>query len=238
MTSDKPRRPGSIAGDVERTFARHKTNTPTGGVPVIMVEVDEELTPPPMPLPPEVAAMEVDEQLKLLRASAQEQAHALARVWDSRDLNDNVVAIGQDVATLTALTREFMMPAVKSMQGRLDLLEQARHAEAGRQARFWEHEWPAAIKHLEAIAQHMGRIEKDVDRVERNLDGYIQRKDAHDANVRADLAELKDELVKKEARIRSLEDFALSIKSKVALVSAGVGGGGAGLMWLVHHFLG
>lgn len=236
MAEGKPPRAGSM-GDVERTFlGRTKTNPRIDTS--IPVEIDPELTPPPG-LPPEhLDQLSVEDQLTVLRSGAKEHAEAIGRVWDARNLNENVVGIGKDVAELGALMREFMMPAVKTLLGRVDSIERANSASAARQDRFWAHEWPSALKTLDTIGQHMGRMEKDVDRVERNLDAYIKRADEQRASDHAKLIELKASDERTEARIRVLEDFALTVKAKVAVVSALIGGGGAGLALVIKDLLG
>lgn len=222
--------------DADRAHARHKSATPPRGVS-IPVEIDPEVTPPPQ-APPTLEGYSLSESVSILRAAAVEQAEAIERVWGARDLNDQVVTIGQNVAEIGALLKEFVMPAVKNMMGRLEFIERSQEANRGKSDRFWEHEWPTAIKTLEAVGQHMGRIEKDVDRLERNLDAYMKRSDEQAAQVRASLFELKAEDEKQEIRLRALEDFALTVKAKVALVSTLMGGGGAGIAWIVQHFLG
>jgi hypothetical protein len=242
------RRAGSIAGDVERASqgARTKTN-PRFAIPE--VEIDPEMTPPPAPPPEFIASLSIEEQVEVLRAGAQEHAAAIARVWEARNLHENVVTLGKDVTELVALTRDFMMPAVKTLLGRVDVIERANVANSTRQDRFWSHEWPTALKTLENIGQHMGRIEKDVDRLERNVDEYIKRSDEQFAHARASMIELradwekretqlKADIAQKETRIRALEDFVLTLKAKVAIVSALVGSGGAGVALLLKSVFG
>lgn len=216
-------------GDIERAFAHSKTKTPARGVPIEM-PADDDLTPPPQ-MPPSSEDVDIEAVLR-------EHTEAIARVWESRDLRDSVVTIGKDVAQLTALTREFLLPVVKNVQGRIGNIEQASEANRGKQDRFWEHEWPTALKTLELIGGHMGRIEKDVDRVERTLDAFIKRSDAQVAQLMAEIAELKSSDSDKSVRIRQLEDFVLTVKAKVGLVSALVGSGGAGAAMVIKYLVG
>jgi chromosome segregation ATPase len=230
MAEKPPRRPGSLGA-----FAGRRS--PARGVPIFESEPDDDLTPPPQPIPTEVEGYSVEDQIRVLRASANEQAEAIERVWAARDLNDQVKGMSTDVTEMTALMREFLMPAVKQMLGRMDRLEQAHAADSARAARF-DNEWATAIRTIESIGQHVARVEKDVDRLERTVDTSIKRGDEQGAQVRQSLEELKNKDGVQEVRIRALEDFVLTVKAKVAIVGTLMGGGGAGVVVAIQHFFG
>ncbi len=186
----------------------------------------------------------LDEEIDIASV-LREHSEAIEKVWASRNLNENVITIGKDVAALTAMMGQFVVPAVKNLQGRLEVIERANEANRGKQERFFENEWPAAMKTLESIETHgarvekdIGRVEKDVQRVEHNLDTHIKRGDEQLHALNAEITELKKSKSDAETRLRKLEDFELTVKSKVALVSALLGGGGAGIVLVVKQLLG
>ncbi len=224
-------------GDTERALIGRRT--PSKGVPIFEIEPDDDLTPPPQVPSPDADISEV----------LREHAEALGRLWESRDLASNVKSLGQDVAQLLALQQQFLMPAVKTSLGRLDNIERSAAATGAKLDRFWDVEWPRALKTLEGYGALMGRIEKDVDRLERSVDAFMKRTDERHsalsdklaetkADSDAEFAKLHAENKQQESRIRELEDFVLTVKSKVAIVSTLAGGGGAGLAWIASKLFG
>lgn len=206
--------------------------TPNRGVPVApsAESWDDDHTPPPQ-MPPSLDGSDIEQVLR-------QHTEAIARVWDSRDLRENVTHIGKDVAELTALMRTFVAPAIKNMMGRIDRMENQYEGTRSKQERFFEYEWPAAMKALDTIGANLTRMEKDVDRIERSVEQYVKRGDEANASLRAQVAEMKAEKEKSDLRIRALEDFALTVKSKVAIFGSLAGGGVGGAAWLVAKLLG
>ena len=71
--------------------------------------------------------------------------------------------------------REFVMPALKASQGRIDLLLQHHEANKVRVEMFYEREWPAAVKSLDGMTERLGRVERSLERNESDMRGMGER---------------------------------------------------------------
>lgn len=231
MPPDPPikRQKSHHEGDVERS-----RRTPRGGVPI--VEIDPDVTPPPQQ-PPSMDGMTIEEKVDQLHSTLATTVLGVERVWRDRNLTEQVQTLIKDNAALMESLREFVIPSVKNMMGRLGTTEQSTGEYRIRLDRFLEVEWPAVMKTLEGLSTYCARIEKDVDRVERTMDGFVKRFDEINVSTTRRIDELKSTDDKQETRIRKLEDFQLSLKTKIALLST-LGGGLIAAAWkLIEHFM-
>lgn len=172
-------------GDTQRANVgkRHRTSTPIRGT---SADFDSE---EPTPAPVQVdfdSTMPLDEQVIALRGAVNEQARATARTWGMRDAGDRLDRLDnkQDIASneiseLSALIREFLMPAVKSSQARIDILLSHHETNRIRVEMFYDREWPAAVKALEGMTERLGRVERGQERQEHEMRGMSERLNAN-----------------------------------------------------------
>lgn len=181
--------------------------------------------------------MTIEEKVDQLHSTLATTVLGVERVWRDRNLTEQVQTLIKDNAALMESLREFVIPSVKNMMGRLGTTEQSTGEYRIRLDRFLEVEWPAVMKTLEGLSTYCARIEKDVDRVERTMDGFVKRFDEINVSTTRRIDELKSTDDKQETRIRKLEDFQLSLKTKIALLST-LGGGLIAAAWkLIEHFM-
>jgi hypothetical protein len=169
------------------------------GVPV---EIDPELTPPPTSvdaidkmhdsIPPPIS-----EQLRRLAAG-------LEQVWDARNdgarfdrIETHQGHVAKDLAEIGALLREFIMPAIKASQQRIDQLLQHHEANRIRVEMFYDREWPAAVKSLEGMTERLGRVERGLERSEMEMRGMGDRLNAAHGT-------LSDRVAAQDATVQSL----------------------------------
>ena len=151
------KRPGTFAGDDERIAAGRRHRTPAGGVPV---EVDSELTPPPQlpPLPPPSDHGSNTARLDRLELATERLAEGVKQVWPARHDGEaferyehaqaaqaaRIDRLIDGIAATHAVVDNFLMPAVKDMQGHLSTI-------AG--------EWPWMREAIEDIAPRLDKVE-------------------------------------------------------------------------------
>ena len=177
------------------------------GVPV---EIDPELTPPPTSvdaidkmndsIPPPIS-----EQLRRL-------ASGLEQVWDARNdgarfdrIESHHGSVSKDLAEIGALLREFIMPAIKASQGRIDQLLQHHEANRIRVEMFYDREWPAAVKSLEGMTERLGRVERGLERSEMEMRGMGDRLNAAHGTLSDRVAAQSSEMQALAVRVVSLE---------------------------------
>jgi hypothetical protein len=137
---------------------------------------------------------------------------------------------------MNALLREFMMPAVKNLQMRIDHIEQGVSFTKSRMEIFFDRDWPTITRAVESLTNNSGRIEKDVDRLERAVNEWLKRLDDVSLTTEKRLGELKMRDDLQEVRLRALEDFALTLKVKVAMISVGISGVVAVVVWVLNKY--
>jgi hypothetical protein len=122
----------------------------------------------------------------MLAAGLGQVTDALGKVWDARKDGERLEKIDnkQDIANreiseLVATVREFIMPAIKASQGRIDLLLQHHEANKLRVELFYDREWPAAVKALEGMTERLGRVERGQERQEHEMRGMSDRLNAN-----------------------------------------------------------
>ncbi len=208
--SRPPRRKGSM-GDTERVRIGKRHRTSPHGVPIMRGRPEDfadEPTPTPVPIPDD-ATMTPEEQLAAVQDLANMSAVAISRLRAGRDTSGDRldrIETKQDVASreiseLSALIREFLMPAVKASQGRIDLLLQHHEANKVRVELFYDREWPAAVKALEGMTERLGRVERTQERQELEVRGMSERLNANHGT----LAERVSQVERLEARLAVLE---------------------------------
>jgi hypothetical protein len=155
--------------------------------------IDPEVTPPPQepPKPSDLDGFDsipppIQDQLRMLAAGLGQVTDALGKVWDARKDGERLEKIDnkQDIANreiseLVATVREFIMPAIKASQGRIDLLLQHHEANKLRVELFYDREWPAAVKALEGMTERLGRVERGQERQEHEMRGMSDRLNAN-----------------------------------------------------------
>ncbi len=234
------KRPKTFMGDAERAVIGRQRRTPAYGIPV---EIDPEQTPPPA-TPPTASDAPAEVQLAELRTVAAQQSEAITRLWDSRNAGGQIArmqaaldALVKDSAQSNALLREFIMPATKQTLARLDALERAVNTEGGRQERFFEHDWPRVMNGIEKLDRRTDLIERQLDRQDRNAEAATKRADDKYANAMERIEAIEKREGITANRVRRLEDFNLSLRAKVAIVSAGLSGLVAVAVWAAERYL-
>ncbi len=141
----------------------------------------EGLTPPPISIE-DIDRLSDDTTPPPLKSQLRMLASGLEQVWSARNDAEqlNRIAIQQDhinrdLSEVSALLREFLMPAVKAAQGRIDLLIQHHEANKVRVELFYDREWPAAVKSLEGMTERLGRVERNLERYEIDMKGMGER---------------------------------------------------------------
>ncbi len=250
MNEKSSKRPGTMSDDQRATIGKHHRNTPAGGVVAVMVDrgmvmIDEEVTPPPRepPTPDELGGMPTEDQISALRDVVEDQARGLERIWEARHMKQRVDhifgmtnAVGQDVAKLVQLMNEFVMPAVKTMMGRLEIVERSLIKLEARVSVFMDKELPDMVRTIDSLDTQMRRVEKDVDRLERDVNAFMKRAEEATAGIRTDINTIKNDQLTHSVRLRNLEDWKLRVSTQVALIATAVGTAVAGIAWLINKF--
>ncbi len=192
-----------MAGDRKQTHKRATTH----GLPRVPEYVDPEsdLTPPPIhveelrgfdTIPPPI-----QDQLRMLADGIE---HVRARSRDSERL-DRIETkqdiASQEIAELGALIREFLMPAVKASQSRIDILLSHHEASRVRVEMFYDREWPAAVKALEGMTERLQRVERQQERQADEMKGMSDRLNANHGALAGRVAQVETF----ESRIAQLE---------------------------------
>lgn len=208
------------------------------GVPVAL---DDDVTPPPS-APPVESHAPLEEQVPELRASVAHLSAGLERVWDSRNATGEIArmqialdALVKNSAQSDALLREFLMPATKQILTRLDAVERAVNTESGRQGRFFEHDWPRVMAGIDKLDRRTDIIERQLDRQERNADAAQKRAEEKHDSLLERVERLEKSRDIQASRTRSLEDFNLTLKAKVAIISSGLSVLVAIAVWAFEH---
>lgn len=203
---------------------------PGSAVPSREIPDEEALTPPPISvedvdqLGDDTTPPPLKNQLKML-------ASGLEQVWSSRNdaerlgrIEHQQHTINKDLSEISALLREFVMPALKASQGRIDLLLQHHEANKVRVEMFYEREWPAAVKSLDGMTERLGRVERSLERNESDMRGMGERFNAaHSALgdkvdlIAADLAThtIRLNAIETTNRDRSVESTAVAKRDKL-----------------------
>jgi len=199
------------------------------------VEIDPEMTPPPM-MPPEMDGASPEDQIRVLRTVMAEHATGMEKLWDNRHNKDNIQTIQMDLAQLNTSFQEFMVPSVKGLLNRVSNLELTLQSRYSKEVIFYDHEWPQFKRTIENLTQSTDRVQKDVDRIERGMDKYQSDYAGHVniSNQRYDELKMKDG--HQEVRLRQLEDFTLAWKVKVAMISTLFSGGIAAIVWILNKY--
>lgn len=167
------RKPGAFAGDTDRANIGRRHRTPPGGAS-IPTEVDPEMTPPPQPIPsPEQLdgfyqlEPQVQEQLKLLAGGLDRVRDAVGQMWGSRKDGERLDKIEQKLDVSAGYNKEhgtmlheFVLPGIKGLMGRLDILLTSHETGKVRTELFWSDQWPSAVESLKAITERLGRVER------------------------------------------------------------------------------
>ena len=177
---DKPRRARTHAGDDERAMigAKHR-RTPASGIPV---EVDPEVTPPPGPVPSPAELVEgytsiprpTRESIELQGRAIENLTAAVGKVWDARNDAEALARVEhltssqsaridkliEGISQTHATVDQFLMPAVKMMQGQLASLVSAHEQSRVKVTQFWDSEWPRAVKTLGEIGPRIDKVER------------------------------------------------------------------------------
>jgi hypothetical protein len=193
---------------------------------------DPDLTPPPIALP-DLEGLTSEEQVEALKECLDSQHGSIVRLWGLRKVDDQIETLVRQSTEMSTLMREFMMPAVKDLMGRMDGMEQANVASTTKWTHFWDNEWPHLTNAVNQISSHFSRIEKDVDRIERQVDEFVRRFDDVRTTTNRRLDELKSRNEQLELRIRKVEDFKTSMTAKIAALYAVLVIG----ITLLEHFL-
>lgn len=168
-------------GDDERAnIGRVSRHTPPQGWPV---EIDPEETPPPQepPKPSEVAGYDtiappLRQQLEILSDGLAQVTEAIGRVWDARKdtgridkLVDGLSGMREDLARLNESLREFVLPAIKSLQATSGALWEHHLHNRGRVELFYGEQFPRLVKSVDDLILRVGRNE---DTQERHADQF------------------------------------------------------------------
>lgn len=228
LKPDTGRRPRIVMeGDVERTrFHRAQSATP--------LEIDDEATPPPQEPPDpssldgfDALAPELQRQLIAFWNTQREQDVALVRLWESRNVKDDVLVLRETIVAISGrLDQLASIPAQLSQQ-----------RAAMTQLLAWK---DARTKLDDRLERTLDHLDKRLDHVERDdvkRDGQIAMvtRDlaASSALVAKGFAELQKTIDELNARVRSLEEDRIRYKAKAAGVAATVSIFVAILTWLL-----
>jgi len=233
MGDDRPTRRTYAESDAKRALSHRFTSAKEPRIPV---EIDAEETPPPSQ-PPVVSQID-DTETRFAKIDDYfaEMHFKMERVWDSRHNNEKISALQQDVGKLLTSYNDFMMPAVKTMMGRLNAVETSLQEKAKIENTFYSFEWPQFKKTIEQIGSNVDRVQKDVDRVERGFENFLKQYDGHRTNNEERFKDLKSKDDQQEGRLRKLEDFTLEWKVKVAMISVMFSGLVAALAYIAEHY--
>lgn len=210
-------------GDAARALAGRDRRTP------VPVEIDPEVTPPPQA--PPAASLE---DLSRVVGQLVDWVKPMAPLRHEGDrLDGKLDRILVEQAENGALLREFIMPALKSTMGSVDLLLSHYEANKIRHAHFYDREWPAASKKIDDLGERMGRLERAVERgteqhesLEEHVDEVRRRSHANSERLKA---------IETNAAVEAKVQHALTTRQKVSVgAGASILGALAGLLskWL------
>lgn len=193
-------------GDDDRAnIGKELRRTPPQGYP-IPPHVDDELTPPPHEPPKpetiegyETIAPPVAKQLEILSDGLAEVTGAIGKVWDARKdssridkLGDTLALVREDVARMDASLREFVMPAIKSLQGTSHALWQYHERNRATVEMFYGEQWPRLVKAVDDLIDRISRVEKGQDKLSDGFSSHAARlgsvenvMNAHDVRITA-----------------------------------------------------
>lgn len=141
----------------------------------------EGLTPPPISIE-DIDQLGDDTTPPPLKSQLRMLASGLEQVWSARHdagrldrIETQQGHIGKDLSEVSALLREFLMPAMKASMARIDLLLQHHEANRVRVELFYDREWPAAVKSIEGMTERLGRVERNLERYEIDMKGMGER---------------------------------------------------------------
>jgi len=236
---DPPKRRGH-QGDTQRANAckRYRAGTPLRGVPA---DFADEPTPPPVPVEFD-ETMPLDEQVIALRGALGDHTRAITRLWDGRDggsrldrLDAKLDGMVSDVAEITASVKEFLVPNAKAVMARLEATEQRSSVLQPKLSAFYEHEWPSAQRTILGLDDRLRRLELGQERTEREMNILDEQTTsaAGGLSKRIDAVESRNET--RDIKIRTLEDWKLSIKAQVAIAATLISAGVALGAWLLER---
>lgn len=165
-----------------------------------IVAIDHELTPPPLaptPLADRVndydsIAPPVREVVEALRDDIGVVVTALGRVWDGRADSSRIARLeakidgyANETSQHSAQLDTFVMPAVKALTAKLDVVLQYTERSRIESERFSDRDWPAVTKTLEAIQKTLDGLDNRLDRLERTLDKIVDQVGAHGSRIGA-----------------------------------------------------
>lgn len=223
---EKPRRARSHMGDDDRATIGAKTRrTPPQGWPV-PPHVDSELTPPPQepPKPDTIEGFDtisppIAKQLEILSDGLAEVTGAIGKVWDARKdsgridrLADTLTLVREDAARINESLREFVLPAIKSLQGTSHALWQYHERNKATVELFYGEQWPRLVKAVDDLVQRIGRVETGQDKLNDGFSSHATRlgsvenvMNAHDVRITALEQKNRDASVALEASNKTKE---------------------------------
>ena len=242
-------------GDDERVaIGKVHRKTPPRGYPL---HVDPELTPPPSE-PPRPESLdgydriepEVRDQLRLLADGLGDVTAAIGKVWNSRNDSARIERLEAKIDGFSKMTTqhaaqldEFVMPAVKSLMGRVDLLLSGQERRNSQLEQFFEKELPRVERLLDGLAQslkdlieRLGRLETSKEKLTDNVGSLALRLNAaetRDASLEHRIAAL--ELRNRDSDTGDKREVAIT-KRQQRLFLAAVAAGSSALSLLVSHF--
>lgn len=170
--------------------------------PAAPQHVDPELTPPPMePARPESISgydtlpPAMRQQFSLMADGLGTLTEAVGKVWDARNVAPQLERLEQkvdgyvsDAVANSTQLREFVLPAIKGMMAKLDVVTSQHDRNHGRGEQFFDQDWPRMVTTLEKLDQRLDdlckrltRLEESVDRLNVTVGGVAARVTAVEA---------------------------------------------------------
>lgn len=229
-----------------------KRRTPVGGVPV---EVDPELTPPPQapPEPGTFEAMSPAEQLRVLHATGTENAAAIGRIWELRDMGGRLermdARIDRAIPNLerAVAALDHWVPQLQTVMAQTARMWEEHIKSSNRLGVFLENEWPRTVKTIEGVAKtlddvigRLGRVEHGQQDMTRNhgvmsaeLRSLQNIANSHDVRITAIEQRHRD-----EQNIAKGEELVVARATKWASALKGaIGAGAVAIAWLISKLV-
>ncbi len=173
-------------------------------VPVAIDPADE-LTPPPQE-PPRLPVDDsipppIMQRLDMLAEGLGQATSAIGRVWEVRNLGPQVEQLSARVesvaADVSACSRDIVEAStrlrgwetsVKSLMARTDAVASYVDQTRGRQAQFWEQDWPRLCAAIEKLDKRLDDVGERISRVERTIESHQYQVD----DVRSHIGRIED----------------------------------------------
>jgi hypothetical protein len=194
--------------DADRALA-HRRTPPRG------VEIDDEVTPPPQE-PPRAASIEdLAAVVAELTRWVQPMAPLRHDVGQLGRVDHKLDTLLATVAQQGVVQETFIMPALKSTMGSVDLLLSHYEANKIRQAHFYDREWPAAAKKIDDLGERIGRVERAVEKASDRQEASDERVAEVGRRTHGNSERLK--AIETNARVEAGVQQALTNKQKAAV---------------------